>query len=275
MRRLFDTILAIREYVVLAVCIVLSLILISFNDSPQIRAIRSVTVVALGFVQDVADFLPDYFGLGEENRILRRQNLTLSEELSRLREASIENERLRLLLGLKQSSPFAYIPANVVGKNFQLFSNSVTLDAGKTDGVRVDMPVVTHSGLAGRIIACGEHYSVAQTLFHKEMRTSAKVLRSRVDGILGWDGGTYLRLNNVAKTLDVQAGDQIVTSEYSSLFPPDILIGVVVKTSEATGDLFQTIEVAPAADLLRFEEVFIVTYVPDSARVILEQQALR
>jgi rod shape-determining protein MreC len=275
MRRILDSVLAIREYVVLALCIVVSLLMLSFGDSPQIRAIRSIAVVSLGFVQDLADFIPNYLNLRQENLVLREKNLTLSEEVSRLREAYHENSRLREMLGLKGRSGASYVAANVVGKNFQLFSNAVTLDVGTAQGVNVDMPLVTHTGLAGRIVACGPDYSVAQTLFHKEMRTSAKVRRSRVDGILGWDGGSYLSLKNVAKTLDVQVGDEVITSEYSSIFPSGIIIGYVAKTFEATGDLFQTIHVAPAADLLRLEEVFVVVHVADSARVALEHQALK
>jgi len=273
MRRLLDTALTYKEYLLLTVCVLLSIFLLAAQDSPQIRRIRSITVVSIGFLQDAFGFVPNYFDLREENRVLREQNVTLSEELSRLREAAMENARLRKMLELKEVGRYEYVSANVVGKNFQLLRNAITIDVGDEEGVAANMPVITHAGLVGKIMVTSSRYAVAQTLFHTEMRTSAKVQRGRADGILVWEGGASLKLKNVAKTLDVQVGDEVVTSEYSSIFPPGIPIGVVSKTHEITGDLFQTIEVTPRADLYRLEEVFVVTQVPDTSRVAVEQRA--
>jgi hypothetical protein len=41
------------------------------------------------------------------------------------------------------------------------------------------------------------------------------------------------------------------------------------------GSLFQVIDVTPAVDFLRLEEVAIVTATPDSARLALERRFLR
>ncbi|MDH4068969.1 MAG: rod shape-determining protein MreC [Ignavibacteria bacterium] len=275
MRQILSAVSQYKEYLVLTACILLSLLLIATDSNPQIRSLRSVTIVTIGFLQDMFDVIPDYFNLRDENRILRSQNLTLSEEVSLRRNAAIENGRLREMLGLKEQTRYDNIAANIVGRNFQFFRNTITLDVGENDGVRVDMPVVSHEGLVGRVVATSSGYSVARTLFHREMKTSAKVERSRVDGILGWNGATHLMLTNVAKTLDVQVGDRLVTSEYSSVFPPGLPIGIVSRTQEETGDLFQTIEVIPLADLYRTEEVFVLLYTPDPARIALEEESAR
>ncbi len=273
MRRIVYTLSGYKDYLALILSVIISILLIASNNNPQIRSIRSMTILTIGALQDVFDFVPDYFALKEENRILREQNLTLSDELSLHRNAAAENVRLRKLLGLKEQGSHEYVGANVVGKNFQFFRNTMTLDAGEEEGVAVDMPVVSHNGLVGRIIATSVHYSVVQILFHREMRASAKVERSRVDGILGWDGGPSLQLYNVAKTLDVVVGDRVVTSEYSSLFPPGLPIGQVTKTYEATGDLFQTVEITPDADLYRLEEVFVILRTPETEKLMVEQEA--
>lgn len=275
MRHILSAVTRYKEYLVLTACVLLSVLLIATDSNPQIRTIRSVTIVTIGFLQDLFDVVPDYFNLRNENRILRSQNLTLSEEVSLRRNAAIENGRLRAMLGLKEQIRFENVAANIVGRNFQFFRNTITLDVGEADGVHVDMPVVSHEGLVGRVIATSSGYAVARTLFHREMKASAKVERSRVNGILGWNGGTHLMLNNVAKTLDVQVGDRLVTSEYSSVFPAGLPIGVVSRTHEETGDLFQTIEIAPLADLYRTEEVFVLLFKPDSAKVSLEEAFAR
>ena len=272
MRRLVDIVLLFKEYFLLLLYLLISMLLLSLSDTPQIRAIRSLTISMIGTAEDALGFIPNYFQLRNENRVLREQNLTLSEELIRLREARQENVHLRQLLALKEQSPFTYISASVVGKTLNLLQNTITIDAGRDEGVKPNMPIVTDEGLVGRVISTSPGYAIGQILWNKDFRASAKVERDRVDGILQWEGGEHLSLRNVAKTLDVQVGDVVVTSEYSALYPAGIKIGVVSKTSQAPGALFQTIEISPSVDFSRLEQVFVVVHSPDSERVALEQK---
>jgi len=272
LRRLYDFVSLFKEYIVFALLLSISVALLALNDSPQIRTLRSITVVTVGLLQDAVGIIPNYFDLRGENQVLREMNLTLADEVNRLREAKLENLHLRQMLGLKEQRQFGYQTANVIGKNLQLLRNTITLDVGENDGVRPMMPVVTDNGLAGRIVATGPRYAVAQILFNKDLRVSAKVQRSRVDGIARWDGGARLLLTNVAKALDVQAGDVVITSEYSSMFPSGIRIGIVVSARPVEGSLFQAVEIMPGVDFTRMEQVFIITAIPDSARIALERR---
>jgi len=99
--------------------------------------------------------------------------------------------------------------------------------------------------LVGRVIATSSRYAVGQIMLNKEFRASAKVQRGRVDGIVMWEGGEKVSLRNVAKTLDVKPGDVVITSEYSSIYPPGIKIGVVTATSQEPGALFQNVDIIP------------------------------
>jgi rod shape-determining protein MreC len=275
LKRAYDILAQFREYLLVSVYLAAAIALLAVNDTPQIRSIRSLTIVAAGFLQDTFAFLPNYFTLSGENHALRELNLTLSDEVNRLREARLENIRLRRLLGLKEHPVFRPVAASVVGKNLQLLRNTITVDVGSADGVQPNMPIVTEEGLVGKVIAAGAHYAIGQILLNKDLRVSAKIQRSRVDGIIRWDGGATLTMQNVVKTMDVQAGDVVITSAYSSLFPAGIRIGVVSSARQVQGSLFQIIDVSPAVDFLRLEEVAIVTAVPDSSRLALERRFLR
>ena len=271
-RRLYEFVFLFKEYLVVGVLLAVSVSLLALNDDSQIRNIRSVAVVSVGTLQDALGIIPNYFDLRRENQVLRELNLTLADEVNRLREARLENLRLRQLLGLKERGEFGFVAANIIGKNLQLLRNTVTLDAGERNGLRADMPIVTENGLAGKIVATSGRFAVAQILYNKDIRVSAKIERSRVDGIIRWEGGSALALQDVAKTLDVQAGDVVITSEYSSFFPPGIRIGVVSSARGAEGSLFQSVEVRPAVDFSRLEEVFVITSMPDSERIALEHR---
>jgi len=274
LERLYNLFLQFREYVLLAGLVILSFILLSLNNKPQVKRLRTFATVALGVVQNQVSFIPRYFQLKGENESLRRVNVELADEASRLREAKLENIRLRSLLGLKTASDRPLIAANVVSKNLTLLRNSLTLDVGIADGIRPSMPILSESGLVGVVIAASDHYSVANILLNTDFRASAKIQRSRVDGILAWDGQNLI-LKNIAKTLDVKPGDVLVTSDYSSTYPPDIRIGLISTVREEPGSLFREVIVTPGVDFTRLEQVFVLTAEPDSERVALENKVIQ
>ncbi len=123
----------------------------------------------------------------------------------------------------------------------------------------LSMPVVTADGLAGKVTTMSGDYAVVQLLLHKDVRVSARVERSRVTGIIRWTGGQFLQFANVPTSFDVRKGDAIITSEFSSIYPPGIRIGVVSGTRAVPGALFQAVDVAPAVDFDRLEEVFVAS----------------
>jgi len=271
-KRLYNLALTFKEYAVLSLLLVVSLVLMALGDNAQIRHIRGAATVAFGVIQEQLSFIPRYFGLRSENDMLRRMNVDLADEASRLREARLENDRLRKLLNLKESYHYPAIAGKVVGKNLTLLRNTITLNIGSANGVMSSMPVVGDGGLVGVVSSVNNHYCVVRILLNADFRASAKILRSRVDGILSWDGDN-LALTNVAKTLDVVAGDTVITSDYSSTYPPNIRVGVVHEVSEQQGSLFKKVYVSPGVNFVGLEEVFVLSFLPDSERTELDQPA--
>ncbi len=274
LERLYNLLLLFKEYVILSSLIILSLVLLALNDNAQVSRLRTIATVSLGMIQERVSFIPSYFFLKRDNEALRRMNVELADEASRLRDAKLENIRLRRLLGLKERSTEKLIVSKVVNKSLTVSRNTLTLDAGETDGVKPLMPVVCESGVVGMVIATSPRYSVVNILLNTAFRVSAKVERSRVDGIIAWDGNELL-LKNVAKTMDVIPGDVVLSSEYSSTFPPNLRVGVVRRVSEQPGTLFKSIAVEPSVDFVRLEEVFVIERLPDDERVTLEQETAR
>jgi rod shape-determining protein MreC len=274
LQRLYDILYQFKEYAVLAGLIAASLILLALNDNPQMKQVRSMVTIAFGLIQEQVIFIPRYFSLESENQLLRRTNIELADEANRLREAKLENLRLRRLLGLKEQVPFDVVAGQVIGKNLTLLRNTLTIDIGQKDGVKPLMPVIGDGGLVGLVVSVSEHYAIVNLLLNVDFRASAKIERSRVDGIIAWDGDN-LFLKNVAKTLDVKIGDVVLTSSYSSTFPPDIRIGVVSEVDEKPGTLFKSIIVTPSVDFVKLEEVFVLISVPDAERAKLEHRDIQ
>ncbi len=275
MRRLFYIVRLFKEYFILALIVIVSISLMAQNDNRQIHRIRTLTIGLLGKMQESVSFLPNFFHLQEENEALRRANVNLADELNQLREAKLENMRLHRLLGLKETAKYELIPAKVIGKTLYLLRNTITMNVGEKDRVAPGMPIVTDRGLVGKILATSGGYALGEIIMNRDFRVGARIQRSRVDGILAWEGGTHSRLKNISKTLDVKVGDVVETSGYSNTYPPSIRIGVVGAVTEQPGSLFKTIWVENAVDFATLEEVFVMNSLPDSARARLEEKVLR
>jgi rod shape-determining protein MreC len=270
LQRIYDLLYEFREYAILCSLIVFSLILMSLNDNAQVKRIRSISTVIFGTIQSQLSFVPTYFGLKAENELLRRINIELADEAQRLREAKLENLRLRQLLLLRDHVPYKLSAGRVVNKNLTLLRNTLTLDLGFADSVRPQMSVVSDAGLVGLVTTVTEHYSVVNILLNTDFRVSAKIQRSRVDGIIAWDG-KILIFKNVPKMRDVKIGDVISTSEYSNIFPPNIRIGLVSDVRDQASSLFKNVTVTPGVDFVKLEEVFIAHYASNTERTVLEQ----
>jgi len=273
LERLYDLLYEFRAYAILSGLVALSMLLMMLNDNPQVKRIRSISTVMFGMVDNQLSFIPTYFGLRSENELLRRINIELADETQRLREAKLEDMRLKQLLGIKSEIPYPLIAGRIVNKNLLLLRNTLTLDIGTVDGVQLHMPVVSDGGLVGLITNVSDHYAMVNLLLNVDFRVSAKIQRSRVDGIVAWDGRSLV-LKNVPKMRDIKVGDVVATSEYSSTFPADIRIGLVNDVRDQTTSLFKSITITPGVDFVRLEEVFVMKYVPDTERLTLEQQPI-
>jgi len=223
-----------------------------------------------GTVQSGLSSIPNVFDLQQENNILRENNIRLSNENSNLREAKLENIRLTKLLQFKQASNLSLVSARIVNKSVVQMRNTITLNVGEADSVYVNMPVITADGLVGKIVSTSKNFSVAQILINKDMRVTVKVQRSRVDGILYYDGVSDLLVKNIPKNADVNSGDVLITSEYSNVYPPGIPVGIITETGNLD-NLFKKVVVSPLIDFLNLENVFVLKYLSSQERYLLEK----
>ncbi len=222
------------------------------------QPLRAVTTIVVGSLQSLYAWIPNPFILSRENDELRNRNILLASELAQLRRAKGENEELRNLLGLKPRNGWKLLAVEIVGKSSIGDRNMITLSAGDNAGIRKGMAVMTDGGLVGRVYSTSGGYSLVEGLFNRNMRVAVKIARTRVDGILGWEGGDELVVRDVPKALDVKEGDQIVTSEYSTFFPSEVPVGVITRLEPEPNSMFRKIYVTPAAPPFRVEHCYVV-----------------
>jgi len=256
--KIFNFFLDIRDAVVLALCILFSLILLLTNTMNTQWPFHKLFLDEIGELGAKVSQLHAYYNLSDENQSLRRLNARLSFDNMQLQDALLENLRLRELLAFKEKTDYTLIPAEVVGHNPHSILTGLLLNEGHSRGLAPEDPVLTADGLVGKVVIVDENSSVSQILLDRNSRVSAKIQRNRELGIIAWDGGAHLKLLYIAKTIDVLIGDVVLTSGYSRIFPENIRIGLVSQVATDMEGLFQEITVLPSVNFNRLEEVFIV-----------------
>jgi len=272
MRQLYRLLERFREAALASTLAALSIILIINSDSPQIKVLRGVAVTAYASVQAPMHWFSAMFRAREENTALRTINMTLMEEVMKLRRMRRENDELRQFLGFAVHSSYPLVPAEVIGKSYVPGQWTITLNVGISDSVRPGMPVIHENGLVGLVIAAASNHCLVQPAMSRNFRVSAKVLRSRVDGIIAKDDGQGLLLQNGLKTADIQAGDSIITSSFSNTFPSEIPIGIVVSIGPGDRGLFSRIDIRPHVDFSRLERVFVMRWQRNTEQEQLERR---
>jgi rod shape-determining protein MreC len=275
MQRFLDFLLAFKEYVALTIFIALSLTMIGISRTSDVMPLRAFATGMVGAIQSTYAWIPNPVTLRRENQELQNKAIELAAEVGKLRRADAENIELRKLLGIPPRKDWKLVPAEVVGKTTSFQRNMITINLGAKDGIIAGMAVVTDAGLVGRVYSTSQNFSLVQMLFNTDVRIAAKIARTRVEGIVAWDGGPSLTMLNVPKALDVQAGDLVVSSEYSSYFPAEVPIGTIIRLEPQRNSLFRHVIIEPSVNLFRVEHVYVI--LKDEAlereRLALEEKA--
>ena len=170
---------------------------------------------------------------------------------------------------------YEYYPAKVVNNSITRQENYITIDRGADDGMRPDMALVAEGGIAGYIVGCSDRFSVCLSVLNRNFRTSGKIKGGDYFGSVYWDGTSYrhLTLSEIPKYAQIHAGDTIVTTAHSSIFPPDLTIGTV-ESFELNNATYYDVKVRLHTDIAALNNVLAVRYIDADERGALEQSVV-
>jgi rod shape-determining protein MreC len=201
-------------------------------------------------------------GLEDENRRLRNENAVLNDQMNQYREGYLEGFRLRKLLDIKGEVKHRAVVARVIDKDRTSLFKTLLIDKGTADGLRVGLPVLADQGVVGRIIETAWHSSRVLLLIDDNSNIDALIQRSRTQGILQGAGSAGYHLKYISRVEEVRTGDVVLSSGLAGVFPKGLLLGVVSGVSRKEGGLFQKIDVSPAVDFGKLEEVMALVVDP-------------
>lgn len=168
-------------------------------------------------------------------------------------------------MAFKSQTSWQAVPAQVIGRDFSLWSRGLLLSKGSRQGVRSGLAVITSLGLAGRITDVGPTTSRMMLLTDPHFRSAAVLTSSRTAGlVMGTASGdclvTYLPLE---KTF--QPGELVATSGGTSFAPAGISIGKVVSSWEDASKLYRAARLVPSVQGAALEEVLVVAWNPSDS----------
>jgi rod shape-determining protein MreC len=220
----------------------------------QIAAAR-LTEGGTGIIHDYLDLV----GVQQENTRLRAELAREETQRARLAELEAENLHLSDLLELKQALALKAVAANVIGADASGLARTVVVEGGSDQGFEAGMAVLSTEGVVGKLIAVGHTSSRVLLINDHNSALDAFDQRSRVRGIVAGMVDDGLVIKYVDRSEDVKSGDTIVTSGLDGIFPRGLLVGEVSAVLREGPGLFLTVNVAPAADFRRLEQVLVLT----------------
>ena len=263
MRNLIDFLARHNHWFLFILLEVLSFVLLFHYNSYQGSVWFSSANAVSGKVFEWNASVTQYFSLVDVNKTLTERNIYLERQVEQLTEQlekagrdSTEIERMQTSV-LKDCNT---IPAKVVSCSLNKLNNFITIDKGYADGVRKDMGVVCGTGVVGIVYLVSEHYSVLIPVLSSVSNISCTIRSRGYFGYLHWKGGSpeEAYIDDIPRHARFKLGDVIVTSGFSSVFPPGIVVGKIKHVYNSANGLSYRLKITLSTDFGRLRDVCVI-----------------
>ncbi len=257
-RNLYLAVVRNKQHFSFLLALIVSFLLLSSKNAPGIIFTRELSIDFYAWISTPISNLKALRAVEEENSILRAKNMQYSLQFQDLQSLETENRQLRSMLDFKNQKQLTMIAGHIVSKGTEPGLESMLIDVGSLNGIQVDNPVITPSGLIGKTIIVGKTSSIVQLISDVNFRISVRILPSGTTGILRWSGDEHCEIREVHANSKVNIGNQIVTSGYSNIYPPNLNVGVVTEITHKRGNFQKLVKGSLSSELGSLMNVFVV-----------------
>ena len=218
-----------------------------------------------GRINSQYDILEDFFQLKEENARVHHMNDSLMNLL--------KSNYLYVDTGAKEVTDtthydtlpgyrrYLWREARVINNSVNSQKNYIQLNRGARDSIKDNMAVINSDwGAVGIVVNVSENFSQVMSLLHVQTKVNASLKKTGDFGTIEWDGldPNFLLLRGIPKSIQLQKGDTVLTSVYSSIFPPGMFIGTVDGILEDKTTNFYILKIKTAVNFYNLQQVFVV-----------------
>jgi len=236
-----------------------SFILTIRNNSFQRASALNSSNEVIGRAYEKINYFKAYINLNETNLTLAHENAALR---ALLKSSNYDSEVIsRTIRDTLLEPQYSYIEARVINNSVNQKNNYLTVNRGSRHGIKKGMGVISSNGVVGIVLNVSPNFSTIQSLLHSDTRISASLSKSEAFGSLVWGQNAidpqYAVLRDIPNHVEVEKGEQVVTSGYS-LFPPGIIVGQVEETGITSGSSFLDIRIKLNNDFSTLRYIYIV-----------------
>jgi len=270
MRSLLRIIIFYHFQILFVILEVISISLLINKNNFQKARFLTVTHNITGRIYKNINNTTAYLSLKKTNNRLVEENVKLKNILER----TYRSDEI-FFFGESDSihhQHYFYTSAKVINQTVNKQHNFLTLNKGSDDGIRPEMGIVFPEGVIGIVVGVSKQFSTVISLLNLDFRVSAKLAKNDYFGSLHWDGKDYrkVKLDEIPYHIDVNEGDTVITSGYSSIFPEGIIIGTV-SNSKVKGGNFYEIEVDLSVDFKSLVYVEVISNLHREEQIELEE----
>lgn len=252
-------------------------LLFQFNSYQGSVWFTSANVVT-GKFYEINSSVESFISMGKLNEQLTMRNVYLERQVKHLSEMLERGNSDSTLLRSTQVqllSQYKLIPAKVVSNSINKLDNLITIDKGSLDGIRPDMGVVSGNGIVGIVYLVSPHYSMIIPVLNSHSNISVMIENRGYFGVLHWEGGDskMAYVDDIPRHARFNGGDNIVTSGYSALFPPGILVGKVHRTYNSPDGMSYRLRINLATDFSNLRDVCVINDAKLQERIRLMRSA--
>ena len=196
---------------------------------------------------------------------------SLEAELEDYREQLADYEKLQQklasyedFLDVKNEHPdFTFLPATVIMRDGMDIYETFTINKGTSDGVEVNMPVLSGENLIGVVREVSVNTALVFSIFHPDVSVSAYEIRTREDcytkaqTAVSMEG--MVKIMGLTRTTPVVSGGIVCTSGIGGIYPRDLIIGTVTQVVGSESDISAYALVKPQIDFSSLIDVFVLT----------------
>lgn len=243
-------------------------IVIQNNNFQKAKVVTLIQNIK-GIYHSKKNLITEYIGLREINETLSAENTRLNNILQRAYRSDD-------IFFYKQDDPgykqqYYMTGAKVLNNKINTQYNFLTLNKGSEQGIKPGMAVISSDGVVGVIFDVSKQYATVISLLNTRLNISAKLKKNNYFGALQWDGKSYQKaiLNEIPHHVEINIGDSIITSGYSTIFPEGIQIGTI-QDFHVKGGNFYEIKVDLSTDFKKLRFVNVISNLKKKDQLDLE-----
>ncbi len=175
---------------------------------------------------------------------VKRQLADQSQRANQVEQLTLENSRLRQLLGLREKVTTTWQAAQVLYDAADPYTHKVIIDRGALEGVLAGSPVLDESGVLGQVTRVYPMVSEVTLVTDRDQAIPVLNTRTGARGVAFGDPAlraNALELRYMAANADVQPGDLLTTSGVDGVYPAGLPVAKVEKVERRVDSAFARI----------------------------------